>query len=114
MAEGKVLASPQTVGVNFKIEAVTLSGGTSRLEVLCTGGHKLAGAGLRAVLATLNTYFGTTLSAAQVDTILANGGALISKASAYRVSANVLSADLTSLTNSLTANLAAAGSVVVG
>ncbi|MFF1469132.1 hypothetical protein [Streptomyces mirabilis] len=117
MAQGSVHASPAGVGVNFKIESVLLSGGISRLEVLATGGHKLAGAGMRAVLATLNTYYGTTLTAAQVDAIVANAGHLLTRLNAYRVSCNVQAVDLTAnanLVGQLATNLQAAGSVVVG
>lgn len=117
MAQGSVHASPAGVGVNFKIESVLLSGGISRLEVLATGGHRLAGAGMRAVLATLNTYYGSTLSAAQVDTIVANAGHLLTRLNGVRVSANVFAADLTggaNLVGALTTNLQAAGAVVVG
>ncbi|MFE5369243.1 hypothetical protein [Streptomyces mirabilis] len=117
MAQGSVHASPSGIGYSFKIESVLLSGGVSRLEMLAVGGHKLTGAGMRAVLATLNTYYGTTLTAAQVDAIVSNAGHLLTRLNAYRMSCNVMATDLTANANLvalLTANLQAAGSVVVG
>jgi hypothetical protein len=108
-----VKASPANLGVNFNIEANDYTGGTSRVTIVAVGPHKFAGPGVRAVLARVNTYLGTTLSAANVDTLLANHAANV-QINRTHCDFPCMTADVATLVTNLTSDLQAAGSVVAG
>lgn len=108
-----VKASPQALGVNFNIEVNDYPGGTARVFLACVGPHKLAAVGYRAVLTRINTYLGTTLSAAQLDALLAIWPAA-AKVSTTRVDFPCYQADVSTLVNGLTGDLQSAGAVVFG
>lgn len=108
-----VKASPANLGVNFNIEANDYPGNTSRLYIRAVGAHRFAGAGMRAVLGTVNTYLGTTLSAAQVDVLMGNGPAHV-QITRTGIDFPCNTSDVAALVASLTTNLQAAGTVVFG
>lgn len=109
-----VKTSPQALGVNFNIEVNDYPGGTARLFITCVGPHKLSGAGIRAILARINTYLGTTLTAPQVDALLASRGNAWAKVSPTRVDFPCYQADQATLVTNLTSDLTGAGAVVFG
>lgn len=112
-----VKLSPAQMGsLNFTVESNDHPGGVSRLSVECRGPHKIAAAGNRALLSRLNTYYGTTLSAAQVATLLANMPFAMSLIDLGQTGADffVQTADVAALTTGIATDLQSAAAVVSG
>jgi len=81
----------------------------NRLSVVSTG-DRLTGAGVAAVLATLNTYY-TGLSAANVAALATAVNNQFVAISAYRIDAAILAADLAAQAAAIVTNIRTAGNV---
>lgn len=102
--------SPQALGLFFNIESNDYNGGISRIFISCVGPHRITGTGVRAILSRLNTYLGSTISAAQADAIQLLLPSI--KISGTRVDFGCNTADKTTLINGLVTDLQSAGAVV--
>ena len=109
--------SPATLsGLNFTIEQVDHVGSISRLSIEARGPHKIAAAGMRALVTRFNTYYGTTLSAAQVSAILTAMPFGMSLVDIGQTGADffVQSADVATLSAGVASDLQGAGAAVAG
>lgn len=95
--------SPATLAnAGWSIES--LPNGTAARLLIVSHGHKLTGAGLRAVTAAANTYF-QALTAAQVALLVAVQGDQLLRIDAGAVSMAVLPGDITAQASALAAVL---------
>lgn len=98
--------SPATLGnAGWAVESIN-NGAAARL-LATSRGHKLTGAGLRAVVAAANTYY-NGLTSAQVTQLLAVQGDQLLRVDAGAVSLAVLPADVAAQATALAAVLTAA------
>lgn len=97
--------SPATLNTGWAIES--LNNGTAARLVVKSHGHKLTGAGLRALVAAANTYY-QSLTAAQVATLVAVQGDALLRVDAGAASIAVLPGDLTAQATAVAAVLSAA------
>lgn len=98
--------SPATLAnAGWAVESLN-NGAASRL-LATSRGHKLTGAGLRAVTAAANTYY-QSLSAAQVASLVTIQGDQLLRVDAGAVSIAVLTADVTAQASALATVLSTA------
>lgn len=102
--------SPQALGAQFNIESNDYPGNVTRIFVTAVGTHKLTATGIRAILSRLNTYLGSTLSAAQVDSILTVLTSV--KISPTRVDFYCVTSDRPTLVSGLVSDIQGAGAFV--
>lgn len=103
-----VHSSPAATGSRFQVESVS-----GRL-VVSTLGDKLTPAGVAAVLAVLDTYFSSTLSAAQRTALAANTGDNYLTLSAGRVLVAVAPGTESALAALIVTAMKTAGNTVAG
>lgn len=97
--------SPATLNAGWAIES--LNNGTAARLVVKSHGHKLTGAGLRALVAAANTYY-QSLTAAQVASLIAVQGDQLLHVDAGAASFAVLPGDVTAQATALAAVLSVA------
>lgn len=103
--------SPATLAnAGWSIES--LSNGTAARLLVVSHGHKLTGAGLRALTAAANTYY-QSLTAAQVASLVAVQGDQLLRVDAGAASIAVLVGDVTAQATALAAVLSAAANTGV-
>lgn len=106
--------SPAALGVNFTIESNDHPGGASEIVIRAVGAHQFSAAGVRAVTSRANTYLGTTLTAAQVQSVLNNTPDGILRVASTYVRLRCQTADVATLSTGFVTDLQAAGAVVFG
>ncbi|MDF3290743.1 hypothetical protein [Streptomyces silvisoli] len=115
-----------TAGMNFAIESRDFANGCSVITIALTGylpgvvggssptspgKDKMAASGIQAVMSRVGTYLGTTLTASQVATIVANVPGIFQISPTF-VSVGCQTADVSTLASGFNTDLSAAGAVV--